>query len=148
MADARTGHPYSFDTDLNSIASERYPDDPREDLDYVLYRSGNARPANWTNNVVLEKSAPWTVSSWGTSYTYTLVSRTSSGELDTVPDTGAITHNLDASSATSATSASSTHAPPTRSPMVSRARDATRTSGGARTVAGAACPRTSRAADD
>ncbi|MEU7033294.1 sphingomyelin phosphodiesterase [Streptomyces sp. NPDC046237] len=73
-ADARTGHPYSFDTDLNSIASERYPDDPREDLDYVLYRSGNARPANWTNNVVLEQSAPWTVSSWGTRYTYTNLS--------------------------------------------------------------------------
>ncbi len=73
-ADARTGHPYSFDTELNSIASERYPDDPREDLDYVLYRSGNARPANWTNNVVLEKSAPWTVSSWGTKYTYTNLS--------------------------------------------------------------------------
>ncbi|MEU6945034.1 sphingomyelin phosphodiesterase [Streptomyces sp. NPDC046316] len=73
-ADARTGHPYSFDTDLNSIASERYPDDPREDLDYVLYRSGNARPANWTNNVVLEQSAPWTVSSWGTRYTYSNLS--------------------------------------------------------------------------
>lgn len=73
-ADARTGRPYSFDTELNSIASERYPDDPREDLDYVLYRSGNARPANWTNNVVLEQSAPWTVSSWGTKYTYTNLS--------------------------------------------------------------------------
>ncbi|MEU9699309.1 sphingomyelin phosphodiesterase [Streptomyces sp. NPDC047981] len=73
-ADARTGHPYSFDTELNSIASYRYPDDPREDLDYVLYRAGNARPANWTNNVVLEKSAPWTVSSWGTQYTYTNLS--------------------------------------------------------------------------
>ncbi|MFC8277945.1 sphingomyelin phosphodiesterase [Streptomyces sp. NPDC057271] len=73
-ADVRTGHPYSFDTELNSIASERYPDDPREDLDHVLYRSGNARPANWTNNVVLEESAPWTVSSWGTRYTYTNLS--------------------------------------------------------------------------
>ncbi|MFD8013851.1 sphingomyelin phosphodiesterase [Streptomyces sp. NPDC058955] len=73
-ADARTGHPYSFDTELNSIAADRYPDDPREDLDYVLYRAGNARPANWTNHVVLESSAPWTVSSWGTSYTYTNLS--------------------------------------------------------------------------
>ncbi|MET9932443.1 MULTISPECIES: sphingomyelin phosphodiesterase [unclassified Streptomyces] len=73
-ADARTGHPYSFDTELNSIASERYPDDPREDLDHVLYRAGNARPAGWTNHVVLEKSAPWTVSSWGTGYTYTNLS--------------------------------------------------------------------------
>ncbi|MFI8419032.1 sphingomyelin phosphodiesterase [Streptomyces sp. NPDC085479] len=73
-ADARTGHPYSFDTELNSIAAERYPDDPREDLDYVLYRAGNTRPANWTNHVVLESSAPWTVTSWGTSYTYTNLS--------------------------------------------------------------------------
>ncbi|MEU2658166.1 sphingomyelin phosphodiesterase [Streptomyces sp. NPDC007325] len=73
-ADARTGHPYSFDTELNSIAAERYPDDPREDLDYVLYRAGNARPANWTNHVVLESSAPWTVTSWGTSYTYSNLS--------------------------------------------------------------------------
>ncbi|MEU3470665.1 sphingomyelin phosphodiesterase [Streptomyces sp. NPDC006687] len=70
-ADARTGHPYSFDTALNSIARYRYPTDPREDLDYVLYRKGNARPSGWENNVVKEESAPWTVSSWGTSYTYT-----------------------------------------------------------------------------
>ncbi|MFI5860358.1 sphingomyelin phosphodiesterase [Streptomyces sp. NPDC051546] len=73
-SDTRTGHPYSFDTALNSIANYRYPTDPREDLDYVLYRKGNARPANWENNVVKEESAPWTVSSWGTSYTYTNLS--------------------------------------------------------------------------
>ncbi|WP_411104499.1 sphingomyelin phosphodiesterase [Streptomyces sp. cmx-4-9] len=69
-SDTRTGHPYSFDTALNSIAKYRYPTDPREDLDYVLYRKGNARPAGWENHVVKEESAPWTVSSWGTSYTY------------------------------------------------------------------------------
>ncbi|MET9951218.1 sphingomyelin phosphodiesterase [Streptomyces sp. NPDC006339] len=73
-ADARTGHPYSFDTEQNSIARDRYPDDPREDLDYVLFRAGHARPAGWTNHVVLEQSAPWTVSSWGTRYTYTNLS--------------------------------------------------------------------------
>ncbi|MFB9390693.1 sphingomyelin phosphodiesterase [Streptomyces coeruleoprunus] len=73
-ADARTGHPYSFDTDENSIAAERYPDDPREDLDHVLHRAGHARPAGWTNQVIKEQSAPWTVSSWGTSYTYTNLS--------------------------------------------------------------------------
>ncbi|MCF3135203.1 sphingomyelin phosphodiesterase [Streptomyces olivochromogenes] len=70
-ADARTGHPYSFDTQDNSIARYRYPDDPREDLDYVLHRVGHARPTGWRNEVVKEQSAPWTVSSWGTSYTYT-----------------------------------------------------------------------------
>ncbi|MEU6483781.1 sphingomyelin phosphodiesterase [Streptomyces sp. NPDC046887] len=72
--DTRTGHPYSFDTRDNSIASERYPDDPREDLDHVLHRAGHARPAKWGNEVVKESTAPWTVSSWGTSYTYTNLS--------------------------------------------------------------------------
>ncbi|MCX4680157.1 sphingomyelin phosphodiesterase [Streptomyces sp. NBC_01433] len=73
-ADARTGHPYSFDTRDNSIASERYPDDPREDLDHILHRAGHAKPSGWTNDVVKEQSAPWTVSSWGTDYTYTNLS--------------------------------------------------------------------------
>ncbi|WP_406457067.1 sphingomyelin phosphodiesterase [Streptomyces sp. NBC_00876] len=73
-ADARTGYPYSFDTQANSIASDRYPDDPREDLDHVLHRTGHTRPAGWTNEVVKEESTPWTVSSWGTDYTYTNLS--------------------------------------------------------------------------
>ncbi|MGW6916205.1 sphingomyelin phosphodiesterase [Kitasatospora sp. NPDC054939] len=69
-ADSRTGWPYSFDTADNSIAKDRYPNDPREDLDYVLYRADHVRPASYTNNVVRFHSSPWTVSSWGTSYTY------------------------------------------------------------------------------
>lgn len=73
-ADARTGHPYSFDTQDNSIAADRYPDDPREDLDHVLHRAGHARPAGWGNDVVKEQSVPWSVSSWGTTYTYTNLS--------------------------------------------------------------------------
>ncbi|MFJ9870712.1 sphingomyelin phosphodiesterase [Streptomyces sp. NPDC101165] len=73
-ADARTGHPYSFDTQENSIAHDRYPNDPREELDYVLARAGHPRPAGWRNEVVKEQSAPWTVTSWGTSYTYTNLS--------------------------------------------------------------------------
>jgi len=73
-ADARTGHPYSFDTQENSIARYRYPTDPREDLDYVLHRAGHARPAVWKNEVVKEQCTPWTVSSWGTDYTYTNLS--------------------------------------------------------------------------
>ncbi|MET9893211.1 sphingomyelin phosphodiesterase [Streptomyces sp. NPDC006465] len=73
-ANARTGHPYSFDTQENSIALDRYPTDPREDLDYVLHRAGHARPAVWKNEVVKEQCAPWTVSSWGTDYTYTNLS--------------------------------------------------------------------------
>ncbi|WP_327153868.1 sphingomyelin phosphodiesterase [Streptomyces tubercidicus] len=73
-ADRRTGHPYSFDTQDNSIAKDRYPDDPREDLDYLLYRNGHARPTGWQNTVVKEESAPWTVSSWGKDYTYSNLS--------------------------------------------------------------------------
>ncbi|MEV7419614.1 sphingomyelin phosphodiesterase [Streptomyces sp. NPDC089919] len=73
-ADSRTGAPYSFDTQENSIAKYRYPTDPREDLDYVLHRAGHVRPANWNNDVVKESAAPWTVSSWGTDYTYTNLS--------------------------------------------------------------------------
>ncbi|MFF0066102.1 sphingomyelin phosphodiesterase [Streptomyces sp. NPDC005279] len=73
-ADTRAGHPYSFDTEENSIASDRYPDDPREDLDYVLHRAGHPKPTGWTNEVIKEQSAPWTVSSWGTKYTYTNLS--------------------------------------------------------------------------
>ncbi|MBX9397337.1 sphingomyelin phosphodiesterase [Streptomyces sp. TRM72054] len=73
-SDARTGHPYSFDTQENSIARDRYPDDPREDLDHVLHRAGHMRPAVWKNEVVKEQSAPWTVTSWGTDYTYTNLS--------------------------------------------------------------------------
>lgn len=73
-SDARTGHLYSFDTQDNSIAAERYPDDPREDLDFVLHRAGHVRPAGWTNEVIKEQSAPWSVSSWGTTYTYTNLS--------------------------------------------------------------------------
>ncbi|MEU5974575.1 sphingomyelin phosphodiesterase [Streptomyces sp. NPDC047315] len=68
---SRTGHPYSFDTARNSIAADRYPGTPSEDLDHVLHRAGHARPAGWTNDVVAERTAPWTVSSWGRTYTYT-----------------------------------------------------------------------------
>ncbi|MFJ5263169.1 sphingomyelin phosphodiesterase [Streptomyces sp. NPDC088387] len=73
-ADARTGHPYSFDTRDNSVAHDRYPSDPREDLDHILHRAGHTRPVVWKNDVVKETSAPWTVSSWGTDYTYTNLS--------------------------------------------------------------------------
>ncbi|QIS13853.1 sphingomyelin phosphodiesterase [Nocardia arthritidis] len=73
-ADARTGHPYSFDTKENSIAAYRYPNDGREDLDYVLHRKGHARPARWRNTVIKEQTAPWTVTRWGKDYTYTNLS--------------------------------------------------------------------------
>ncbi|KJS60131.1 sphingomyelin phosphodiesterase [Streptomyces rubellomurinus] len=70
-ASARTGWPYSFDTVDNSIAAYRYPGEPKEDLDHVLYRADHARPQSYLNHVLRVHSAPWTVSSWGKSYTYT-----------------------------------------------------------------------------
>ncbi|MFB7949400.1 sphingomyelin phosphodiesterase [Kitasatospora phosalacinea] len=70
-ATARTGWADSFDTVDNSIAAYRYPGEPAEDLDYVLYRADHARPQQYTNTVHRFHSAPWTVSSWGTSYAYT-----------------------------------------------------------------------------
>ncbi|MEV6208417.1 sphingomyelin phosphodiesterase [Kitasatospora sp. NPDC051914] len=70
-ASARPGWPYSFDTADNSIAAYRYPGEPKEDLDYVLYRADHARPQQYTNQVVRFHSEPWTVTSWGRSYTYT-----------------------------------------------------------------------------
>lgn len=73
-SDSRTGRTHSFDTEDNSLASERYPDDPRENLDHVLHREGHAKPDSWNNDVVDESSQPWTVRSWGTEYTYTNMS--------------------------------------------------------------------------
>ncbi|MFD5465647.1 sphingomyelin phosphodiesterase [Kitasatospora sp. NPDC127059] len=70
-ASARTGWPYSFDTADNSVAAYRYPGEPKEDLDHVLYRADHARPQEYTNEVLRVHSAPWTVSSWGKRYTYT-----------------------------------------------------------------------------
>ncbi|GAA4673179.1 sphingomyelin phosphodiesterase [Streptomyces chumphonensis] len=73
-ADGRSGPAYSFDPRRNSIAADRYPGEAREHLDHVLHRAGHARPAQWHNETVDERSAPWTVTSWGTSYTYTNLS--------------------------------------------------------------------------
>ncbi|MEU9127972.1 sphingomyelin phosphodiesterase [Kitasatospora sp. NPDC048540] len=69
-ASQRTGWTNSFDTVDNSIAAYRYPGEPKEDLDYVLYRADHARPQQYTNQVYRFHSTPWTVSSWGKSYTY------------------------------------------------------------------------------
>ena len=70
-ADSRTGWANSFDTVDNSVAAYRYPGEPREDLDYVLYRADHARPVSWHNEVLHVHSAPWTVTSWFKDYTYT-----------------------------------------------------------------------------
>ncbi|MFI9510636.1 sphingomyelin phosphodiesterase [Nocardia sp. NPDC052566] len=73
-ATSRTGHQFSFDTKENSIAADRYPNDPREDLDYILYRKGHPKPATWQNRVIQETTPAWTVTSQGKTYTYTNLS--------------------------------------------------------------------------
>ncbi|GAA4880125.1 sphingomyelin phosphodiesterase [Kitasatospora terrestris] len=70
-ASTRDGWTNSFDTVDNSIAAYRYPGEPKEDLDYVLYRADHARPQAYTNTVHRFHSSPWTVTSWFKDYTYT-----------------------------------------------------------------------------
>jgi sphingomyelin phosphodiesterase len=64
-----TGHRHSWDCSDNSVCLGQYgPEYAPEHLDYVLAING---PADYTNETGRPKSPPWTVSSWGTSYTYT-----------------------------------------------------------------------------
>ncbi|MCZ4100477.1 sphingomyelin phosphodiesterase [Streptomyces sp. SID13666] len=69
--DANPGPANSFDPVTNSVARDRYPNDPAQRLDHALLRNGHARPAHWNNRVVDEHSPKWSVSSWGTTYSYT-----------------------------------------------------------------------------
>lgn len=48
----------SFDTAGNFIARNRYPDDPREDLDHVLHRAGHARPVIWQKTSSRSRAHP------------------------------------------------------------------------------------------
>lgn len=54
-----TGHPYSWDPSTNQIAAERDPGGARLLLDYVLLRSANAAPGDWTSEVLPVNSPPW-----------------------------------------------------------------------------------------
>ncbi|MCY9784929.1 sphingomyelin phosphodiesterase [Nocardiopsis sp. EMB25] len=64
------GAPYSWDTETNSIARYNYPDWPSEHLDHVLPIRNSAAPASYVNETRDVHSEPWTVWSWGRSYTY------------------------------------------------------------------------------
>ncbi|GAB2492513.1 sphingomyelin phosphodiesterase [Nocardiopsis aegyptia] len=67
---AHSGAPYSWDTGTNSIAEYNYPDWGPQHLDHVLPIRGSAVPASFTNETRDVKSEPWSVSSWGRTYTY------------------------------------------------------------------------------
>ncbi|WP_030987607.1 sphingomyelin phosphodiesterase [Streptomyces sp. NRRL S-1813] len=53
------GHPYTSDPATNALTRERYPDSPREWLDYVLYDNRHARPTAWRNTGQVVSSPPW-----------------------------------------------------------------------------------------
>ncbi|MFI6577405.1 sphingomyelin phosphodiesterase [Nocardiopsis sp. NPDC050513] len=64
------GAPFSWDTGTNSIAGYNYPDWSPEHLDHVLPIRNAAAPASYVNETRDAHSEPWTVWSWGRSYTY------------------------------------------------------------------------------
>ncbi|MFE7115540.1 sphingomyelin phosphodiesterase [Streptomyces sp. NPDC057654] len=58
--DQQLGWKYSFDTQENSVAKYRYPNDPRQDLDHVLLRTGHTKPGKrWNNKVLKNQSRYW-----------------------------------------------------------------------------------------
>ncbi|RKS05499.1 phospholipase C/sphingomyelin phosphodiesterase [Nocardiopsis sp. Huas11] len=67
---ALSGAPYSWDPGTNSIAGYDYPGWEPQGLDHVLPIRGGAAPASFTNRTGDVKSEPWSVSSWGRTYTF------------------------------------------------------------------------------
>ncbi|WP_256105470.1 sphingomyelin phosphodiesterase [Streptomyces sp. ODS05-4] len=64
---AYDGHPYTSDPVTNALTRKRYPDSPRQWLDYVLYDNRHARPSSWRNTGQEVSSPVWKLS--GTTYT-------------------------------------------------------------------------------
>ena len=65
-APAYDGVAWTMDPQTNDVAHERYPDDPRQWLDYVLFDNRHAHPAAWRNTGLDVSSPPWTLD--GTTY--------------------------------------------------------------------------------
>lgn len=66
-----TGHQYSWDCPGNSICQDQYgPEYEPEHLDYVLAIAGHPSPDTLVNETRAVKSPQWSVTSWGTTYTY------------------------------------------------------------------------------
>ncbi len=64
---AYDGHPHTTDPVTNALTRKRYPDSPRQWLDYVLYDNRHARPASWRNTGQEVWSPAWKLGS--TTYT-------------------------------------------------------------------------------
>lgn len=72
QAPVHTGHPYSWDCKDNSVCRDQYgPEYASEHLDYVLPIAGHPAPSTFLNETRRAKSPEWSVTSWGTTYTYT-----------------------------------------------------------------------------
>lgn len=65
-----SGHPYTWDTEKNSIAKYNYPDLKPQYLDYIFVEKAHAHPEKWDNTVIHSQSLEWTVTSWGKTYRY------------------------------------------------------------------------------
>lgn len=68
---AYTGHSHSWDCNDNSVCRDQYGTSWKsEHLDYVLPIAGHPAPATYVNETRRVKSSVWSVSSWGTTYSY------------------------------------------------------------------------------
>ncbi|MGW7428802.1 sphingomyelin phosphodiesterase [Streptomyces sp. NPDC054861] len=54
-----SGHPYTSDPHTNAVARLRYPNAPREWLDYVFYDNRHAHPASYGNSALRVTSPFW-----------------------------------------------------------------------------------------
>lgn len=70
VAPDHTGDAPSWDPSSNSIAAHGYSDWDAQQLDHVLPIRNGAAPRAYVNETRAVKSEPWTVRSWGRSYTY------------------------------------------------------------------------------
>ncbi|OYD07211.1 sphingomyelin phosphodiesterase [Paludifilum halophilum] len=66
-----TGHPYTWDTEENSIAGYNYLDLSPQYLDYIFVEKDHAQPEVWNNHAWKVESPAWMVTSWGKTYRYT-----------------------------------------------------------------------------
>ncbi|MFG2603109.1 sphingomyelin phosphodiesterase [Streptomyces sp. NPDC048514] len=55
------GVPWTMDPKTNDVAHERYPNDPQQWLDYILFDNRHAHPTTWRNTGLDVSSPPWSL---------------------------------------------------------------------------------------
>ncbi|MFG2441203.1 sphingomyelin phosphodiesterase [Streptomyces sp. NPDC048508] len=55
------GFPFTMDPITNSIAKERYADEPRQWLDYIVFDKSHAHPSSWHNTGEAVSSPGWSL---------------------------------------------------------------------------------------